>query len=347
MDSLTHICLGACIGEIALGKKLGKKALLWGALAQSLPDIDIVASLFVSPDKDLLIHRGITHSLVFAVIVGLLIALLAGRVHRKSLLPPGLLAIFFVSQIALHDLLDTCNSYGTGLLEPFNHTRFSINLLYVADPLFTIGLFIATIFLAFKNTSNPNRKKWAAGAIILSVLYLCFSVINKTIIDNRVKANFEAAGLNPEKYFTTPTPLNNMLWYIVTAADTGYYTSYSSIWDDGKSPLNFISHQKNYSLLNTTVNRDIANNLESFADGYYTLTETNNTVCLNVLRFGQIQGWQNNEAPFAFSYPLVNSRDQYLLLQKGRIAGWNMGAIKTYIKRISGNQPANTTPQTK
>jgi inner membrane protein len=33
MDSLTHIVAGACIGEIALGKKIGRKAMLWGALA--------------------------------------------------------------------------------------------------------------------------------------------------------------------------------------------------------------------------------------------------------------------------------------------------------------------------
>ena len=342
MDSLTHICLGACIGEIALGKRLGKKALIWGAVAQSLPDIDIAAGLFVSPDRDLLFHRGITHSLIFAIIVGLLTVLLARRMHRTTILPAGLLIAFFVSQIALHDLLDTCNSYGTGLLEPFNHTRFSINLLYVADPLFTIGLFVATIFLIFKHASNLNRKKWAIGAIFLSVLYLCFSVVSKTIIDNRVNANFEATGLKSEKYFTTPTPLNNMLWYIVAEADTEYYTSYSSVWDDGKLPLNFTGHKKNYSLLNNTIDHNIQNNLKTFADGYYTIEAFNGTAYLNVLRFGQVQGWQNNNAPFAFSYPLVNTRDQYLLLQKGRLAGWNANSVKEYIKRIAGHKPIKT-----
>lgn len=343
MDSLTHICLGACIGELALGKRLGKKALIWGAVAQSLPDIDIVAGLFVSPDKDLLFHRGITHSLIFAVIIGLLVAFLAIRIHRKALLPSGLVITFFVSQITMHDLLDTCNSYGTGLLEPFSHIRFSIDLLYVADPLFTIGLFIATLLLTFKAISNPNRTKWAIIAISISVFYLCFSVINKAIIDSRVKANFEATGLKPEKYFTTPTPLNNMLWYVVAEADTGYYTSYSSVWDDGKSPLNFIRHQKNYSLLNNSVvDHSIQRNLETFADGYYTISSLNGTAYLNVLRFGQVQGWQNNNAPFAFSYPLVNTRDQYLLLQKGRLAGWNTNSVKEYIKRIAGHQPIKT-----
>ena len=47
MDSLTHIVLGAAIGEAMLGKKIGKKGILWGALAASLPDIDV---LFVPPN---------------------------------------------------------------------------------------------------------------------------------------------------------------------------------------------------------------------------------------------------------------------------------------------------------
>ena len=57
MDSLTHIVLGACIGEAMLGKKLGKKAMLIGAIAQSLPDIDFVAALWLGPAENLLAHR--------------------------------------------------------------------------------------------------------------------------------------------------------------------------------------------------------------------------------------------------------------------------------------------------
>lgn len=44
MDSITHIAIGACMGEVFAGKQLGKQALLWGVLAQSIPDIDFIAS---------------------------------------------------------------------------------------------------------------------------------------------------------------------------------------------------------------------------------------------------------------------------------------------------------------
>lgn len=46
MDSVTHVVLGAALGEVVLGKKIGKQAMLWGAVAGSLPDLDIVVAPF-------------------------------------------------------------------------------------------------------------------------------------------------------------------------------------------------------------------------------------------------------------------------------------------------------------
>ena len=341
MDSLTHICLGACVGELLLHKQLGKKALLWGIAAQNLPDIDAVAALFLPADRAFLIHRGITHSLFFAIVAGLLLAWLAKRVHYKALASFGTLAFFFCFQLLLHDLLDTCNSYGTGLLEPFSHQRFSVNLLYVADPPFTAAMFLAAILLIFKATRNKYRTKWAWSAIGISALYLCFSVVNKLIIDNRVEQSFAANHLQPSKYFTTPAPFNNMLWYIVADAGNVYYTGYRSVWDDKSQPVDFETHDKNHSLLQPIENRPAVKNMIEFAGGYYTLSQINNKPYLNVLRFEQVQGWQIKNAPFAFSYPLLSGDSNAEILQKGRLAGWNKHTLKLYIERIAGKPVDN------
>ncbi len=52
MDTITHIVLGAAVGEVLAGKKLGKKALLIGAIAGNLPDIDFVASFWLDSARD-------------------------------------------------------------------------------------------------------------------------------------------------------------------------------------------------------------------------------------------------------------------------------------------------------
>jgi inner membrane protein len=58
MDSLTHIALGACTGQLILGRQFGKRAMLLGAVAQSVPDVDFIAALWMSPSGNLLAHRG-------------------------------------------------------------------------------------------------------------------------------------------------------------------------------------------------------------------------------------------------------------------------------------------------
>jgi len=344
MDSVTHLALGACVGEVCLSKKLGKKALIWGALAQSFPDIDTFAAFFVPSDKDLIIHRGITHSLFFAIVMGLLFALIASRIHRKQLIPFATLAFFFCGQLMLHDLLDTCNSYGTGLLEPFIHQRFSINLLYVADPLFTIGLVVASLLLVFKKSTNKNRKKWVIIAIVLSIFYLGFACFNKISIDNKAQVSFNKSGIHPVRYFSTPTPLNCMLWYVVAAADSNEYTAYSSVWDNKNRPIIFEKHADNYALLHRPVDKNVLKDLEFFAGNYYTVTQSGNVLYFNIPRFEQIQGWDNKNAPFAFSYPLLPGYNGYMLLQKGRLTGWNKTTVKLYIERIAG---AISGPRTK
>ena len=83
MDSLTHIALGACIGEAILGHKIGKKALLIGALAQSIPDVDFIESFWLSEAEQLIAHRGITHSFFFIILISPLLGLFFQRLLKN------------------------------------------------------------------------------------------------------------------------------------------------------------------------------------------------------------------------------------------------------------------------
>ena len=51
MDSLTQIVLGAAVGEIALGRKIGNRALIWGAIGGTIPDLDVLANPFMDDIK--------------------------------------------------------------------------------------------------------------------------------------------------------------------------------------------------------------------------------------------------------------------------------------------------------
>ncbi len=68
MDSLSQIVLGAAVGEAVLGRRIGNRAMIWGAVAGTIPDMDVLGQYFLSELDNLAFHRGISHSLVFCVV---------------------------------------------------------------------------------------------------------------------------------------------------------------------------------------------------------------------------------------------------------------------------------------
>jgi len=63
LDSVTQLTFGAALGEAVLGPKVGRKAMLWGAVLGTLPDLDIFIPLG-GPVDDFVYHRGFSHSLI-------------------------------------------------------------------------------------------------------------------------------------------------------------------------------------------------------------------------------------------------------------------------------------------
>jgi inner membrane protein len=101
MDSLTQIVLGAAVGELVLGRKVGNKAILWGAIAGTIPDLDVLSKLFLDDLRANEVHRGITHSILFSLVLGPVFGQWIKR-HQRSFLAVfvALVALVFVSGAA-------------------------------------------------------------------------------------------------------------------------------------------------------------------------------------------------------------------------------------------------------
>lgn len=84
MDSLTQMVLGAAVGEAVLGRKLGNRAVLWGAIAGTVPDLDVIPGAFMSEIAGLGFHRGPTHSIVFSIMASFLFAAFAHVFYHKE-----------------------------------------------------------------------------------------------------------------------------------------------------------------------------------------------------------------------------------------------------------------------
>jgi inner membrane protein len=90
LDSLTQIVLGAAVGEAVLGKKVGNKAMLWGAVAGTIPDLDILSRYFMDEVSALEVHRGFTHSIIFSLLFAPIFAFFIKKHERLFL------ATFFI-----------------------------------------------------------------------------------------------------------------------------------------------------------------------------------------------------------------------------------------------------------
>ncbi|MBC3539518.1 metal-dependent hydrolase [Rufibacter sediminis] len=337
MDSLTHAALGACLGELLLSRKLGKRALLWGAVAQNLPDLDVIAALWLSPADNLLVHRGGTHSFLFAFVVAGLLTVLAGRWYKDRHIPWAQFFLFFALQLVVHDLLDTCNAYGTGLLEPFSDQRFSFHLLYVADPLFTLWPLLGALALLIMSRTKPARWRWALAGLVPAGLYLLFAGYNKAQVSTQLEASLARQNLPYSEFFVTPTPFNTFLWYAVAASPDGYQIGHRSAFAPEGFVTDFRYFPKNQQLLASAVSQEEVRELEKFAKGYYTVERWNDTLVFNVLRYGQMQGWQNPDARFTFHYFLSPPGvDNKLVMQRGRVQGWSRETLRNMYRVIFG-----------
>jgi len=305
-------------------------------LAQSLPDIDFVASFWMNTSEDLLAHRGFTHSILFAVLIVPVLALVAEKIHRPHNITFRNWLLFFAAEIFVHLLLDGFNNYGTGWFEPFSHARFSFNAVYVADPFFSIWPGIAFVILLLLNTQSALRKFWWRFGIILPFIYLGYCCINKAKIDNDVQEIFTEQNIPHEKYFTTPAPLQNWLWYVVAGNDSGYYVGFRSLFDS-KKHIDFQFFPSNDSLLKPIADQEDLQKLIRFSQGFYTVEKWNDSLVFNDLRFGQIIGWQEPKEKFVFHYYLQHPDGNELVVQRGRFAGWNREVVKNFMKRIKGN----------
>lgn len=134
------------------------------------PDADYVLRL-VSDVFYLRHHRGLTHSLLMLPLWIWLCTSLLPRQRRQRPVMPVLIGTVLLS----HILLDLATSFGTMILAPFSDTRFSWDLLFIIDPLFTACLLLPLLPALIW----PQRARLLAlTAAVASVAYIGLAAYN-------------------------------------------------------------------------------------------------------------------------------------------------------------------------
>lgn len=335
MDSLTHVVLGAAIGEAVLGKKIGRKAMLWGALADTIPDFDVFASPCFTDAQQLLVHRGITHSFFFIALMAPLLGWLFAKWFKKSEVSWKRWALLFFLGMFTHVLLDSLTCYGTGWFEPFSSYRVAFNTIFVADPFYTLPFLICLLIAMVAKNGTPKRVKWNKIGLYISSAYLIFTIINKWHIDSVVENSLLKKNIVTSDYVASPTPLNNFLWMSYGIDRTGYWFGYYSLFDKS-SDIDFYHVNKNDSLLLPYEKNESIKILKQFCKNQYVISKHDSMIFFNDIRFGQLGGWNGPDSSFVFSFKLNRDADNSAALSRTKFKSSFGDAFASLITRIKG-----------
>ena len=225
MDSLTQAVLGATVGEAVAGPRIGRRAALWGAVAGTLPDLDILTYPFLDTAGQLLVHRGVTHGLAFGLVGGAVLGwsgwrLSRWRAERTGRDPgtPGLWIALWILALVTHPLLDVFTVYGTQLLAPFSTHPFAVGSVFIIDPLVTVPLAVA-LGVALWAGARALARRAALVGLVAAVAYLVLGVGMQAHARETVDVALAERGIAAERVLVVAGPLSSFAWRGVAEAD--------------------------------------------------------------------------------------------------------------------------------
>jgi inner membrane protein len=315
MDILSHIAIGTVIGEIVLGRKAGKKALLWGAIGGIIPDLDMFIYPFLEQSQALLFHRSYSHSILFIFLISPFIGWLIASIYKnKRDIKPKTWAFLIIIECFVHICLDLFTGYGTGILVPFDDGRYGLGSIAPIDLFFSLPLFVAMFWVLISKTENKRRLIITWLALSLSILYLPYTVINKA----HANSIFEnALHIQKKKFFQVkayPQIPCNFIWLCVAKTRDGYWVGYYNQLKKDSVQFRFVP-KNDYWLLDYENNPKIKR-LKRFSKNEYSVQHTDKgDLLFSVLRFGWL-GTSADANPMVSYYIRAKGNDIVLIKNK-------------------------------
>lgn len=286
MDSLTQIVLGAAVGEAVLGNKIGNKAMLLGALAGTIPDLDVLAKLIsTDPIFELKTHRAYSHSVFTHVLLSFPLAWLSVRWSKSDATKTHWYWFWFLG-LFTHAMLDCCTTYGTRLFLPFSDYQVAFNNISVIDPIYTIPWLLLLIVALFFKRNTAKRKRLTNAGWILSSAYMILTFGLKWGVHSKFEKTLKKDNISYDNLNTTPTILNAMLWAgIAYDEDSLSVAEYS--WLNRDVPIKWARYKRHKELAKKfpSESMDVA---LWFSDRQYFFEPRGDSVRLYMTKFGRM-----------------------------------------------------------
>jgi inner membrane protein len=247
VDNLTHTLTALAISHAGLSRKT-RFATLTVIAGANLPDLDVV-TWAEGTATYLRYHRGITHSFLGILLIGLAAGLIVYAVGRRA--NPGnkgiplsagwLLACGLIGS-ASHLLLDFTNAYGVRPFLPFSGRWYAWDIMFIVDPvamcLLAAGLGVPALLRLISEEVGAGKPAYRAGAIFsLTALALLWGM--RDVAHRRAVALLDSIQFrqeNPRRIGVFPSPVNPMSWIGVAETDSAFYVIAVSVLEDRLHP---------------------------------------------------------------------------------------------------------------
>lgn len=282
MDSITQAVLGASIQGALLGRWQGRRALLYGAMLGTLPDLDVIID-YGDAVADMTYHRGFSHSLLVLSILAVLFTALARWLRPNPAYSTRRLFLAVWLALITHPLLDAFTSYGTQLFWPLQTPPVAWSSVFIIDPLYTVPLLVAVIVGLVRGLRD--KPQWLAiTALSLSSIYLVSTLAGKWMAEQRVQDVLAERGIQADTLFSTPTPFNSLLWRVTVVDGTDYHEALVSWFDDRPPRLERIP--RGAQLAELLENSPQHQRLQWFTHGVLRYDRIGNELIVTDLRLG-------------------------------------------------------------
>lgn len=335
MDSLTQGLLGAATFAIVKDKHIGKKALLIGAIAGTIPDLDVLLAPFFHEIEFLTVHRSVSHSIVLAIVLSWILGESFHRYYEKAHSRRSWYLAFFLA-IFTHSILDWCTTYGTKLISPFNDHLFSLNSIHVFEPIYTSILLIGIGIHLFRSKRKHIKHRVLIYALSISTCYLLVGLASKHHAFYHFRTQATASGMKYEDILVSPTPMNIFLWHGIVKQKDGYQFGTYSIFDH-RDHIDFhFVESANDVIPNIEDNRLVKYYLD-YTQGYPLIErDVNGEIKIYAIKYGPINYFGVPEFVYPLSFNENAMSDNKIKID---YSGKQRGPVKNYsnlLKRIKG-----------
>lgn len=332
MDSLTQIVLGAAIGEVVLGRKVGNKAMVYGAIAGTIPDLDVFVGNFYDTVTALEIHRGFSHSLVFSLLAAPIFGFIISKIHEQATWKDWSLLMFW--SLFTHPLLDCFTTWGTQLFWPLD-LRIAFKSVFVIDPLYTLPFLVCLIAASRLNRASVKRMKLNRLGLILSTSYLLITLVMKGVTFSKFEESLRDQNISYSEIETKPTPFNTLLWSANVKTEDHFLIGEYSVFDT--QPIDFRAYPKHHEKIDHLREYENLERLINVTQGWYTISEIEGELFLNDLRFGLLS-LNPKSKRFAFTYKLEEENGAQLnIIEEPKTRGDAKKLFSELWTRLKGN----------